>query len=49
MMSWGSDDGKSILKYKRKDNSQESHVARDRIDRLRGEAQASDGKRNTLL
>lgn len=31
MMSWGPDDGKSILKYKQKDNCQESHV-RDRVD-----------------
>lgn len=39
MMSWGPDDSKSILKCKQKDNSQESHVARDRVDRLRREAQ----------
>lgn len=32
MMSWGPDDGKSILKYKQKGNCQESHAARGRVD-----------------
>lgn len=42
MMSWGPDDGKSILKYKQKDNHQESHV-RDRVDKERSTSQAGMG------
>lgn len=50
MMSWRPDDSKSILKYKEKDNCQESHVARDR-DRHEREAQARQRweHKNTLM
>lgn len=48
MMSWGPDDGKSILKYKQKDNRQESHV-RDRVDKERSTAKQGWEHRNALL